>query len=130
MITDLNKKINDLENNCESKNRDDDKMYVKKEEFDNKINELNNKIRELNKNSEFDYNMKISNLEDQINLKEKLINDNNEELGLLNQNENYTLNINKDEEKDKLKDDLINVQNSINDLDERLKNTQNVLIIK
>ena len=50
-ITDLNKKINDLENNCESKNRDDDKMYVKKEEFDNKINELNNKIRELNKNS-------------------------------------------------------------------------------
>ena len=45
-ITDLNKKINDLENNYESKNRDNDKIYVKKEEFDNKINELNNKIRE------------------------------------------------------------------------------------
>ena len=102
----------------------------------NDIKNLQNDIKILKNKIDFD---KISKLrldeltqlsyEDYQNIK-KLKNNNgiirsNSVPGLLNQNENYILNINKDEEKDKLKDDLINVHNSINDLDERLKNTQN-----
>ena len=57
-------------------------ILIKKNEFEGRIKIIDNKIKDIERNNiqKFDYNMKISNLEDQINLNEKNINDNNEEL--------------------------------------------------
>ena len=60
-LSDLTQKMNDLEEKFNNKNKEFEKIYVRKEEFDNKINDINSKIKELNKTTinKLDYDNKI-----------------------------------------------------------------------